>query len=138
MSIHFQNQSIDFSPKEIRKTKKWLKELIQTEGFVLMDLNYIFMTDEELLVMNKQYLDHDTLTDIITFDNSDAEDEIEGDIFISVDRVKENAGLYNTAFDNELRRVLAHGALHLCGYPDKKPEEARIMREKEDHYLALF
>lgn len=136
--ISFQSQTIAFKPKDVRKTKKWLSELVSREGFELAALNYIFMTDDELLEMNKSYLNHDTYTDIITFDTSDVEEEIEGDIFISIDRVKENAKTFSVDFDTELRRVLAHGALHLCGYPDKKPEEAKKMRAKEDEYLELY
>lgn len=136
--INFIAEDIDFKIGEIRKTKKWLTDLIKAEGYRLRDLNYIFMSDEGLLKMNQSYLDHDTYTDIITFDNSDNEDEIEGDIFISIDRVKENAKTYDVEFTNELRRVLAHGALHLCGYPDKKPEEALKMRQMEDKYLSLY
>lgn len=136
--VRFITEISGFKVAETRKTKKWLGDLINNEGFKLLDLNYIFVSDEELLEMNQSYLDHDTYTDIITFDNSDLETEIEGDIFISVDRIKENANTYGVAFENELRRVLAHGALHLCGYPDKKPEEAVIMRQMEDKYLDLY
>jgi len=99
------------------------------------DLNYIFMSDEELLKINQQYLNHDTYTDIITFDNSEDEGCIHGDIFISIDRVTENAENFKTEFETELRRVLAHGLLHLCGYKDKSEKEAELMRGMEENAL---
>ena len=100
------------------------------------DINYIFCSDNYLHQINFQYLDHDTFTDIITFDQSD-KDQIEGDIFISIDRVHENANERNISFVNELHRVMIHGILHLLGYNDKTPKEKQLMREKEDECLSL-
>ncbi len=136
--ITFQPQDIKFDLKEKKKSKNWLKSIALKEGYKMGDLNYIFMSDEALLKMNLQYLNHDTYTDIITFDNSEDHSSIYGDIFISIDRVKENAESFKTQFENELRRVLAHGLLHLCGYKDKSEEEAKLMREMEEQSLALW
>ncbi|AWV96992.1 rRNA maturation RNase YbeY [Arcticibacterium luteifluviistationis] len=136
--ITFQSQDIKFDLKGKLKTKAWLKEVAQKEGFKIQDLNYIFMSDEGLHKINLEYLNHDTYTDIITFDNSEEEGIIESDIFISIDRVKENAESFKTTFDNELRRVLAHGVLHLCGYKDKSDEDAKMMREMEEDSLLSF
>lgn len=101
-------------------------------------VNYVLCSDEYLLEMNRQYLEHDYYTDILTFDNSESDTEIEGDIFISFERVYENAGSESVSPDQELRRVLAHGVLHLCGYNDHTAEEKANMRKKEDYYLSLF
>lgn len=117
---------------------EWLNRLAMTEGFRIDGLNYVFCSDDYLLDINRQYLDHDTYTDIITFDNSEAVDAIEGDVFISVERVRENAEQFSADFDSELRRVLAHGLLHLCGYGDKSADEIEQMRRKEDAALALY
>ncbi len=119
--------------------KKWIKSIAENEEFRVVDLSYVFCTDEYLLDINIQHLDHHTLTDIITFDLSDHPDspEIEGEIYISIDRVKENAKNFKVSFESELSRVLAHGILHLCGYKDKSPEEEQLMREKENFYLAM-
>ena len=133
--INFHSEKEGFKLKEILKKKRWLKELAQNEGFKILELSYIFMDDESLLKINIEYLQHDTYTDIITFDNSEKKGKIEGDIFISVDRVMENASKFKVDFETELLRVLAHGLLHLCGYKDKKDDEVKIMRAKEDFYL---
>jgi rRNA maturation RNase YbeY len=101
-------------------------------------LNYIFCSDEYLLEINKQYLDHDYFTDIITFDNSEEDKQLEGDIYISVDRVRDNAATFHTDFDSEMRRVLIHGLLHLVGYEDSSEALKTAMRAKEDEYLRLF
>jgi len=120
------------------KTRRWIKSIVESEGFLPGVINYILCSDEYLLEMNKQYLDHDYYTDILTFDNSEAENEIEGDIFISLERVHENAVIESVSPDDELRRVLAHGVLHLCGYDDHSPEDKINMRKREDYYLSLF
>jgi probable rRNA maturation factor len=133
--IQFFNEDIDFKMPNVRRAKLWLKALAAEEGYQLNQLNYIFCSDEYLLQVNKEYLNHDFYTDIITFDNSEFEQEIEGDIFVSIDRIKDNAIQLNKTFDNELCRVLAHGLLHLTGYLDKTDEEEKKMREKEDYYL---
>mgnify|MGYP000850357315 FL=1 len=122
--------------------KLWLKKIAEKENFSIKELNYIFLTDEELLQINIDYLNHDTYTDIITFDNSDVSSrmtkKIEGDIFISLERVEANAKKFNTTFENELHRVLAHGLLHLCGYKDKTKKDAILMRQKEEESLAML
>jgi probable rRNA maturation factor len=121
-----------------KRKKDWLKNLSKIEGFKLKELNYIFVSDEALLAMNKEYLNHDTLTDIITFDNSEKEKEIEGDIFISMERIIENAEKYKVESETELIRVMAHGLLHLCGYLDKKATDVAVMREKENYYIDKY
>lgn len=136
--INFHLEDIDFKLQQKLKLKNWLKSVLEAEGFVLGDVNYVFCSDEYLLKINVEYLDHDYLTDIITFDNSEDEELIEGDIFISIDRVVDNARTFEVSTEHELRRVLVHGILHLCGYLDKTNEEEQLMREKENHYLQLF
>ncbi len=120
------------------KTKAWLKVIAQKEKFIIRDLNYIFLHDEDLLQINIDYLNHDTYTDILTFDNSEEKGKIESDIFISLERVEANAKKFNTTFETELYRVLAHGLLHLCGYKDKKKTDIEMMRKKEEESLALL
>jgi rRNA maturation RNase YbeY len=105
------------------------------EGKKMGELNYVFCTDEYLLKINQDYLQHDTLTDIVTFDNSENPNLIEGDIFISYERVLENGEKLNTA-ESELQRVMVHGLLHLCGYKDKAKADKSLMTAKEDYYLA--
>jgi probable rRNA maturation factor len=137
--IYFTSELPTFKVKNVRKLKKWLSEVAKREHFSIDELTYIFLDDEALLEMNVSYLNHDTLTDIITFDNSEPETPyIEGDIFISIERVNENATLFNVPFEQELRRVLSHGLLHLCGYKDKTKEEEKLMRQKEEEALQLF
>ena len=124
------------------KIKSWLKAVAQQENYTIKDLNYIFLNDEDLLKINIEYLQHDTYTDIITFDNSDsltrAAKKIESDIFVSLERVEANAKKFNTTYENELHRVLAHGLLHLCGYKDKKKSDVELMRKKEEESLELL
>ncbi len=120
------------------KKKKWLKSIAESEKFKIVEANYIFLDDEGLLKINQEYLNHDTYTDIITFDNSEKKGAIETDIFLSVDRIKENATLFKVTFDEELHRVMAHGILHLCGYKDKSKEEKVVMRSKEDFYTQQY
>jgi probable rRNA maturation factor len=136
--ISFFVEDIEFSLPNESKVSSWLSKVIENEDYKLFELNYIFCTDEYLLGINLQYLNHDTFTDIITFDNSEEDDLIEGDIFISIERVRENAHLFNVEFINELLRVLVHGVLHLCGYHDKSTKESLVMRQKEDYYIQLF
>ncbi|TAE99150.1 MAG: rRNA maturation RNase YbeY, partial [Runella slithyformis] len=107
--IHFFSEDISFKVPNIRQTKAWLKATAQAEGFKLNQLNYIFCSDEYLLGVNRQYLNHDFYTDIITFDNGEIEGEIEGDIFVSIERVRENATEFKKTFEEELKRVLVHG-----------------------------
>ncbi len=136
--INFHSESIDFKVANPIKTKRWLKSVIEDEGFKLSEINYIFCDDEYLHKINVEYLDHDTLTDIITFDNSEDEMLIEGDIFVSIERITDNAKDFKTSFEHEFRRVIVHGVLHLCGYYDKTDEDEKQMRDKEDHYINLW
>ena len=117
--------------------KRWLRHLIESKNYRCGNINYIFCDDEYLLELNKKFLKHDTFTDIITFEENEG-NTISGDIFISIDRVKENAKKYKISFENELLRVMAHGVLHLCGYKDKKSSEREEMRIQEDLAIALF
>lgn len=115
----------------------WLSEVVAVENKKLGDITLIFCSDDYLLKVNQEYLEHDYYTDIITFDYSE-DDFLSGDLFISFDRVKENAGINNVSFFNELNRVVVHGVLHLCGYKDKSEEEEKLMREKENEMLDLL
>ena len=138
MPIHFFNEDIDFTLENQQQTASWLKSVIENHAHSLEELNYIFCSDNYLLNINKEFLDHNYFTDIITFDHSDIEKTIEGDIFISIDRVEENATEAETNFGNELHRVMVHGLLHLFGYKDKTNSEKKVMREKEDGCLSLL
>jgi probable rRNA maturation factor len=135
ISINFFSEETTFSPKSKSKLRSWISQTIIQEKHQLHELNFIFSSDDYLLKINQEYLKHDTYTDIITFDNSEEKGQILGDIFISIDRVKENAKNFNTAFQDELHRVMIHGTLHLLGYPDKKKEEKALMTKKENFYL---
>ena len=134
-SINFFEEDISFKLKDKNKVKAWIKSTIETEGYKLNELNYIFCSDQHLLKINQQYLDHDTYTDIITFDNSEIERVIVGDIFISIERIRENAAKFKITEIDELHRVIIHGALHLLGYTDKTPVTKQKMTQKEDFYL---
>lgn len=117
--------------------KEWISSTILSEEYEVGEINYVFCSDDYLLDINKKFLDHDTLTDIITFDYTNG-NVINGEIYISTERVKENAVDYGVSFDHELRRVIIHGILHLCGYGDKSSSEKSIMRDIEDKYLKIF
>lgn len=132
--ISFHAEEIDFALPEEERVKKWISSIIESEGYQLQQLTYIFCSDTYLHQINLEYLQHDTYTDIITFPYGQSP-LIHSDIFISVDRVKENASKFQVPFEQELRRVIIHGVLHLCGYPDKTEAEARLMREKEEEAL---
>ncbi|RYU89336.1 rRNA maturation RNase YbeY [Mucilaginibacter terrigena] len=134
-AITFHEEDINYKLKNKTAVRKWITDTINTEGYKLRELTYIFCTDEYLLQINRQYLDHDTYTDIITFDNSEEDGIIAGDIFISIERIRENAGKFNVTEAQELHRVLIHGALHLLGYADKLPADKKKMTLKEDFYL---
>lgn len=129
-------EDIDFQLVNQDLLSGWIEKTIETEGAILGAVSYIFCSDDYLHQMNVEYLNHDTLTDVITFPYSD--NPIEGDIFISVDRVKDNAQDLNIAFNNELHRVMIHGVLHLCGYSDETDEQETEMRQKEDEYLKML
>jgi probable rRNA maturation factor len=134
--INFFTEDIDFAPKKKIALHQWIKNTITAEGYKLSELNYIFCSDAYLLQINKQYLDHDTYTDVVTFDNSEREKVIVGDIFISVERIEENAQKFKTTPAAELHRVMIHGALHLLGYKDKTPASKKLMTQMEDKCLA--
>jgi len=135
--ISFSTVEIEYNLKNKLKVKTWVKTILETEGKVAGEITYVFCNDEYLGSMNEKYLKHNTLTDIITFDYSE-KGKYSGDIFISLERIKENAGSFNTTFDAELGRVMAHGVLHLSGYKDKTPEDKKVMRSKEDFYLSSY
>jgi len=136
-NILFFTEDTAFKPKEKIKLREWIAATIKTEGFKRIgELNFIFCSDAYLLEINKQYLDHDTFTDIVTFDSSEEEDLIAGDIFISVDRTMENAAKFQVSERDELHRVIIHGVLHLCGYYDKNKADKALMTAKENEYLA--
>lgn len=138
MAIHFFSEDIPFQLANKLRRKRWLKQLASAAGFQIKELNYIFCSDEYLYQMNVDYLNHDTYTDIITFDNAEKTNELEGDIFISVDRVRENAKTVQVSEEVELTRVLSHGLLHLMGYKDKTKEQASLMRSKEEEAIELY
>ena len=162
--ITFFTQDLKFTLKNKTHVRTWLTTVAKKEGAEIAELNYIFCSDNYLLALNKKHLNHDTLTDIITFDNSaprspslfqggqspvDFEPAgadvseglgqgVVGDIFISIERITENAATYNVSFEKELHRVMVHGLLHLLGYKDKKPADKAQMTGKEDYYLKRF
>jgi rRNA maturation RNase YbeY len=135
-AISFFEEDINYKLKNKALVRQWIKETIVAEGFKLKELNYIFCSDAYLLTLNQQYLDHDTYTDIITFDNSEVKGDIVGDIFISIERIRENAVKFGHSEIDELHRVIIHGALHLLGYTDKSVVTKKKMTQKEDEYLA--
>ena len=131
----YYHSECDFQLKDDESITKWLKDAISTEDKELGEINYIFCDDQYLLKKNQEYLQHDTFTDIITFDYTE-ENRLSADIFISIERVKENAINFAVPFETELRRVIIHGVLHLVGYKDKSEEDAETMRSKENFYLS--
>lgn len=136
MAIQFHTENPSFKLKKSLAIKRWVKAIVEKEKKIPGNINYIFVTDEHLYKMNVQFLNHKTYTDIITFDYSDR-NKVEGDIYISTDRVIENADKFNSDIETELHRVIIHGVLHLCGYKDKTPKDAKKMRLMEDRSLAL-
>lgn len=134
--VYYFAEDIDYCLTDEERYTRWILQIALQQHKQLAGINYIFCSDEYLLNINKEHLDHDYYTDIITFPIQD--EPIISDIFISIDRVKDNANTLNIAFDDELRRVMAHGILHLCGYGDKSAEEAQIMRSKEDDSMRMF
>ena len=136
--IRFFNEDVDYKLPQKQKTRQWLTEQAKQEGYRIGELNYIFCSDEYVLQVNRDYLQHDYYTDIITFDQREEDDKLEGDIFISVERVADNAQQLSVTPELEMRRVLAHGLLHLCGYGDKSAEEATAMRHHEENWMTVF
>ncbi|TXG37186.1 rRNA maturation RNase YbeY [Seonamhaeicola maritimus] len=129
------NYETEFGLENEKDLSSWILSTITSEGYKLEVINYVFCDDEYLHKLNVEFLNHDTLTDIISFDYSVGK-IIQGDIFISIERVKDNAKDFNVTFLKELHRVIIHGVLHYCGYKDKSDKEAQVMRAKENHYLA--
>jgi rRNA maturation RNase YbeY len=134
-AIQFFEEDITYTLKQKTAVRQWVTDTVTAEGYKLKELTYIFCSDSYLLQINQQYLNHDTYTDIITFDNSDIAKTIIGDIFISIDRIRENALKFSHTEADELHRVIIHGALHLLGYKDKSPADKKKMTLKEDFYL---
>ena len=128
------NYETSFELEDENRSSKWVEKSITIDGFELGEINYVFCDDAYLLKLNIEFLQHDTLTDIISFDNTMGK-LISGDIFISIDRIKENAKEFNVSFDNELHRVMIHGVLHYMGFKDKSTDEKQIMRAKESDCL---
>jgi len=139
--IKYFREDTRFVFKGRRNNNEWIKDVITSESdkekFKTGDINIIFCSDDYLLDLNKKFLSHDFYTDIITFDNC-SDQIISGDLFISIDRVRENSKIYFSSFDEEIHRVIVHGVLHLLGYKDKTKGQSKIMREKERFYLNLF
>jgi len=134
-AIQFFEEDIAYTLKQKTAVRQWVTDTVTAEGYKLKELTYIFCSDSYLLQINQQYLNHDTYTDIITFDNSDIAKTIIGDIFISIDRIRENALKFSHTEADELHRVIIHGALHLLGYKDKSLVDKKKMTLKEDFYL---
>ena len=133
--IQFHFEGIEYDLPDAENLIFWIQKTIESEAFQLQSLHFIFCKDDYLYKINRKFLNHDTLTDVITFPYSKKKNLIEGDIYISLERIKENANKYAVTFMQELKRVMIHGVLHLCGYGDKKKKEKIIMRKKENFYL---
>jgi len=131
------NYELDFELPNEQLYSDWISNVILSEKKSEGEINYIFCDDDYLVEINQQYLNHDTLTDIISFDYTMG-NEISGDVYISIDRVRENAGDFKVSFEEELKRVLVHGVLHYCGYKDKTEADEQLMRSKEDEKIKMF
>lgn len=138
MPINFFNESLPSEIILVPHTSEWLHQIAKLHQCIIKEINYIFCTDDYLHSINMEYLSHDTYTDIITFDHSEQSSQPEGDIFISVERVRENAAKFQCTPEDELYRVIAHGLLHLLGFKDKTEEEKQLMRGKEEACLSLL
>ena len=136
--VHFFSQYVNIRLKNRKKFKHFVDHILENEGKSLHLVNFIFSTDEELRKLNKDFLEHDYYTDILTFDLSESKKNITADIYISVDRTKENARIFAVSFSKELHRVMIHGILHLCGYKDKKTSDIKKIRKAEDKYLTKY
>ncbi len=136
-NISFHNEGVNTKTPSKRLLKAWIKEFVSNHGKKVGELAFIFCSDEKILEVNQNFLQHDYYTDIITFDYCEGE-VVSGDIFISVERVAENATFHNIEYNTELLRVLAHGVLHLIGFQDKSPKKKKEMTENEDLYISLF
>lgn len=140
MAVHYHTEDCRYRLPEKRRTSAWLNEVAAEEGYRMGEVNYIFCSAQRLLEMNRQFLGHDYFTDIITFDYSDLKGEgvIHGDIYIDIETVRDNARIYGVSWLNEMRRVVVHGVLHLCGQKDKTPRANAQMHRKEDKYLKFW
>jgi len=138
MAIRFFEEEVKFNLQNKNTYKRWIREIAVGEGFKIGDLNYIFCSDEYLYEINLRYLNHATFTDIITFDQREDPKVICGEIYLSLDRVRENAKSLHETFENELNRVISHGLLHLCGHTDKSKHERMNMRLKEEEALGVL
>jgi rRNA maturation RNase YbeY len=137
MSIIYFAEDVSFPKLKKRKTSGWIKKVIISEGKSVGEISFIFCSDNYILEVNKKYLNHDYYTDIITFDYVEC-DKINGDIFISTDRVRDNANAFSKTFNNEMNRILIHGVLHLLGYKDKNRKDKSLMTKMEDIYLKVL
>lgn len=137
-TILFFSEKIHFKLINPKKTASWIRAVSKREGAILNSINFIFCSDEYLKDINIQYLGHDTYTDIITFNYNPTKGQLEGEIYISINRIRENAKIFKSDFSTELHRVIIHGVLHLIGFNDKTKKEKSLMREKEDSYLSLL
>lgn len=137
-NIRFHNKLPITELKNRKRLKEFIPKLCKAERKKVDEISFIFCSDADLLKINRQYLQHNTLTDIISFDYSDQPGIIKGEVYISVDRVKENAKSFGTPVEEEIHRVIFHGLLHFCGYKDKLKEESRLMRAREDFYLRKY
>ncbi|MBU2649707.1 MAG: rRNA maturation RNase YbeY [Bacteroidetes bacterium] len=137
-TIHFFSENTRYQPSHKTVLRKWITDCLSNEGFEAGTINIIFCNDDFLYDMNVKYLSHHTLTDIITFSYSENPKITVGDIYISIERARENAGIYRVRLYNEVCRLIIHGILHLAGYSDKEPGEKTVMTSKEDYYLSLL
>ncbi len=137
-NIQFYGKTKSLNAGFRKKIRQTINQISQKEGYIISQISYIFMTDEELNEINQSHLQHDDYTDIITFDLSDTEANIDGEIYISIERIQENAITYNTTFELELVRVICHGVLHLMGYKDKTETDSKKMRVAEDNSIAIY
>lgn len=137
MAVRFHREGIEFELKEKRRHKRWIKEALEAHQKIPGEINFIFTGNEQLRLINREYLNHNYFTDVITFDNTQGK-LVAGDIFISIDQVKRNAVEYQCDWEEELRRVMIHGVLHMLGYKDKMAADERLMREKENDALHLW
>lgn len=138
MTISFNKADATATLKNRVALKSFIEKSVKKEGLSIESLNYVFCSDKYLLEINKQFLDHNYYTDIISFDLSEVPGQLIGEVYISVDRVKDNAKTHRATFSEELLRVIFHGALHFCGYKDKKPADAKKMRQMEDLWLTAY
>ena len=134
--VNYNTENVRFPNFKRRETTAWIRRVAATYGRKVGEIGYLFCDDEHILEVNRQYLEHDYYTDIITFDYCEGGNRLSGDLFISVDTVRENAAFYGVEFADELNRVIVHGLLHLIGYDDHTEEDRAVMRAKENYYLS--